>query len=168
MVYSSDEHHLNVRERAVQHILRNPTQYEQFIGEEFQSIQEYAHEMINEGVWADNIVIRAVADTLEIEIHIKSSSLEAPTYTFRPSLARPSQTIILGHIPEWHYMTTASLNEPQIMRFGGCTKDGVRLLRTTKYDNLLSWLFYMIITHINLHNTIENNTNRDLKKILEC
>ena len=60
-----------------------------------------------------------------------SSVQETPTITFKPLTDNPTQTIFLGHIAHLHYVSTRSLSEPQVMRYGGCTKDGLDLLRPT-------------------------------------
>ena len=39
--------------------------------------------MSQDGHWADNRIIRATADALNIEIHIISSAQETPTITFK-------------------------------------------------------------------------------------
>ena len=80
--------------------------------------------MSSDGHWADNAIKRATSDALSIEIHIISSAEDMPTMTFRPTTNNPSQTIFLGHIAHLHYVSTRSLSEPQIMSYGGCTKDG--------------------------------------------
>ena len=90
------------------------------------------------GHWADNLIIRATADALNIEIHIISSAQETPTITFRPITDNPTQTIFLGNIAHLHYVSTRSLSAPQVMRYGRCTKDGVRLIKTYIIDNILT------------------------------
>ena len=81
--------------------------------------------------WADNAMKRATSDALNIEIHkYLQRKTRTPTVTFRPTTNNPSQTIFLGHIAYLHYVSTRSLSEPQIMSYGGCTKDGVRLIKT--------------------------------------
>ena len=76
--------------------------------------------MSRDGHWADNAIIRATLDALNIEIHIISSAEDAPTVTFRPTTNKPSQTIFLGHIAHLQYVSTRSLLEPQFMSNGGC------------------------------------------------
>ena len=93
--------------------------------------------MSRDGHWADNAIIRATSDALNIEIHIISSAEDTPTITFRPTTNNPSQTIFLGHIAHLHYVSTRSLSEPHIISYGGCTKDGVRLIKTK------SWITYL-------------------------
>ena len=100
--------------------------------------------MSRDGHWADNAIIRATSDALNIEIHIISSAEDTPTITFRPTTNNPSQTIFLGHIAYLHYVSTRSLSEPQIMSYGGCTKDGVRLIKTQVLDNVLTWLYFLM------------------------
>ena len=97
--------------------------------------------MSQDGHWTDNPIIRATADALNIEIHIISSAQETPTSTFRPITDNPTQTIFLGHIAHLHYVFARSLSETQVMRYGGCTKDEVRLITIYLTDNVLTCLF---------------------------
>ena len=72
------------------------------------------------------------------EIHIISSAQETPATTFRPITDNPTQAIFLGHIAHFHYVSTRSVSEPQEMQYGGCTKDGVRLIKTYIINNILT------------------------------
>ena len=102
--------------------------------------------MSRDGHWADNAIIRATSDALNIEIHIIYSAEDTPTITFRPTTNNPSQTIFLGHIAHLHYVSTRGFSEPQIMSYGGCTKDGdgVRLIKPQVLDNVLTWLYFLM------------------------
>ena len=100
--------------------------------------------MSRDGHWADNAIIRATSDALNIEIHIISSAEDTPTITFRPTTNNPSQTIFLGHIAHLHYVSKRSLSESQIMSYCGCTKDGVRLIKTQVLNNVLTWLYFLM------------------------
>ena len=70
-----------------------------------------------------------------------------PTPTFRPTTNNPCQTIFLSHIAHLHYMSTRSLSEPQIISYGGCTKDGVRLIKTQVLDNVLTWMYFLMTNY---------------------
>ena len=114
------------------------------------------------GHWADSAIIRTTSGVLNIEIHIISSAEDTPTITFRPTTNNPSQTIFLGHIAYLHYVSTKSLSEPQIMSYGGCTKDGVRLINTQVLDNVLTWLYFLMAkykTLMELMTSIEHIRN---------
>ena len=89
-------------------------------------------------------IIRATSDALNIEIHTIYSAEDTPTITFRPTTNNPSQTIFLSHIAHLHYVSTRSLSEPQIISYGGCTKDGVILIKTQVLDNIRTWLYILM------------------------
>ena len=138
MAYVSDEFYLNVRSQTVEYLRNQRKEFEGFITNDFTSVDNYITLMSRDGHWADNAIIRAISDALNIEIHIVSSAEDTPTITFRPTTNNPSQTIFLGHIAHLHYVSTRSLSEPQIMSYGGCAKDGVRLIKTQVLDNVLT------------------------------
>ena len=113
MVYASNEYHLHVRSQARTYLREQRDEFEGFITNEYNnSINAYIRSMSQDGHWADNPIIRATADALNIEIHIISSAQETPTITFRPLTDNPTQTIFLGHIAHLHDVSTRSLSEP--------------------------------------------------------
>ena len=89
-------------------------------------------------------IIRATSDALNIEIYTISLAEDTPTITFRPTTNNPSQTIFLSHIAHLHYVSTRALSEPQIISYGGCTKDGVILIKTQVLDNVRTWLYILM------------------------
>ena len=99
------------------------------------------HKMVTGPIIRDNLIIRATADALNIEVHIILFVQETLTITFRPITNNPTQTIFLGHIAHLHYVSARNLSEPQVMQYGGCTNDGVRLIKTYIINNVLAWLF---------------------------
>ena len=56
--------------------------------------------MSQDSHWADNPIIRATADAVNIEIHIISSTQETPIITFRPITDNPTQTISIMFLLE--------------------------------------------------------------------
>ena len=144
MVYVSDEFYLNVRSQAVEYLRNQRQESEGFITNDFTSIDNYITLMLRDSHRADNAIIRATSDALNIEIHIISSAEDTPTTAFRPTTNNPSQTIFLGHFANLHYVSTRSLSESQIMSYGGRTKDDVRFIKTQVLDNVLTWLYFLM------------------------
>ena len=169
MVYASDEYHLHVRSQAITYLSEHRDEFEGFITNKYNnSINSYIQSMSQDGHWADNLIIRATADALNIEIHIISSAQETPTIIFRPITDNPTQTIFLGHITHLHYVSTRSLSEPQVMRYRGCTKDGVRLTKTYIIDNILTWLFLTISRFQEIREFLDNIQHlKNIKQILD-
>ena len=58
-----------------------------------------------------------------------------------------TQTVFLGHIHTWRLRSPTTLSESQLINYGSCTKDGVRLIQTTVIDNILTWLIFIINNH---------------------
>ena len=144
MVYASGEFYLNVRSQLVEYLRNHWQVFEGFITNDYTSIDNYITVMSRDSHWADNAIIRATSDALNIEIHIISSAEDTPTITFRPTTNNPSQTLFLGHIAHLHYVSTRNLSEPQIMSYDECTKDGVRLTETQVLDNIFTWLYFLM------------------------
>ena len=119
-----------MRSQTVEYLRNHRQEFQGFITNDYTSIDNYITLTSRDGHCADNAMKRAKSDALNIEIYIISPTEDAPTVTFRPTTNNPSQTIFLGHIAYLHYVSTRSLSEPQIMSYGGCTKDGVRLIKT--------------------------------------
>ena len=144
MVHASGEFYLNVRSQLVEYLRNHWQVFEGFITNDYTSIDNYITVMSRDSRWADNAIIRATSDALNIEIHIISSAEDTPTITFRPTKNNPSQTLFLGHIAHLHYVSTRNLSEPQIMSYDECTKDGVRLTETQVLDNIFTWLYFLM------------------------
>ena len=71
MVYPSDEYHLHVCSQAITYLSEKRNEFEGFITNEYNnSINAYIQSMSQDGHWADNPIIRATADALNIEIHL--------------------------------------------------------------------------------------------------
>ena len=169
MVYASDEYHLHVRSQAITYLSEHRDEFEGFITNKYNnSINSYIQSMSQDGHWADNLIIRATADALNIEIHIISSAQETPTITFRPITDNPTQTIFLGHIAHLHYVSTRSLSEPQVTWYQGCTKYGVRLIKTYIIDNILTWLFLTISRFQEIREFLDNIQHlKNINQILD-
>ena len=71
----------------------------------------YLNNMCIQGTWADALIIQAVADALEVSIQKEESNQGfAPLTTVYPIQERnSSSTIAIGHIDEWHYVSTTAL-----------------------------------------------------------
>ena len=64
--------------------------------------------MARQGTWADNIIIQAVANSLNITINtiIIESNANFPSVTVIDPVNTDRQTTNIGHIREYHYMST--------------------------------------------------------------
>ena len=109
-----------------------------------------------DGHWAGNLIIRATPDQLNSEIHIISSAHKTPTITFRLITDNLTQTIFLGHLAHLHYVSPRSLSESQVMRYGECIKDGVRLIKTYTVNIVLTWLFLTISSFQEIYELLDN------------
>ena len=65
--------------------------------------------MSMQGTWADGIIVPAVGDNLDLKIHITQSHPNLAEFTAIVEAATPQQqlrTICIGHLNEFHYMST--------------------------------------------------------------
>lgn len=168
MVYASDDFHLVLRNRAVEHVRMYPDLYQPYILGEYSSVQQYVESMEKDGCWADNAIIRATAETLAIQIYVITSRDDVPTYEFTPTNNVYTQTVFLGHVYQQHYVSTTALSEPQVMGYGGCTRDGVRLIKTKIIDNILTWLFFSMTRYDQILSFMEELSHvKNIRQILE-
>ena len=70
MMYTSDEFHQMVRNQAIERVNDYVEDYQDFFLYEYNSPEEYIDHMSRNGSWADNVIIRATADALQIQIQI--------------------------------------------------------------------------------------------------
>ena len=78
-LYNTPEYHLYIHSLGVQHVLHHP---ELYIESNYEySWQNYVNNMARQGTWADNIIIQAVANSLNITINIIESNANFPPVT---------------------------------------------------------------------------------------
>ena len=89
--------------------MHNP---EQFIESNTEhSWQDYLQRMSNQGTWADAIIIQAVANCLNLSIHIiESNPAFSPVTVVEPMNATDvSLRIYIGYVDEIHYVSTSEM-----------------------------------------------------------
>ena len=80
----------------------------------------------------------AIAQTTQVlNIDITSSAGDTSPIIFQ-------QTTNIDHL---HYISTRTLLEPQIMSYGGATKNGVRLIKTQVLDSVLTWMHFLMTNY---------------------
>ena len=69
-----------------------------------------------QGTWADAIIIQAVANCLNLSIHIaESNETFAPVTVVQPgNVTRRCTSIYIGHIGETHYVSTVAKTSPDL------------------------------------------------------
>ena len=98
-----------VRSVGVQYLVHNPDQFIE--GNIEHSWQDYLQRMSNQGTWADAIIIQAVANSLNLSIHItESNPAFSPLTLVEPLNVTPdSLRIYIGHVDEIHYVSTSGV-----------------------------------------------------------
>ena len=115
-LFGTPDYHLHVRSQGIQYLLHNP---ELFIESNIErSWQDYLSHMSREGTWADGIIIQAVANCLNLTINIAESFENfSPLTVIHPgNMQRNSTQVYIGHIGEYHYVSTVNLVNLQCNR----------------------------------------------------
>ena len=108
-LYGDSNHHLDIRIAGVNYLRENP---ERFIESNIESSwMQYLANMSTPGTWCDNLVIQAVADILNLKIHIIESDENFALFNIIEPLAPQHQPTVvhIGHLGEYHYVSTISL-----------------------------------------------------------
>ena len=101
-------HHLELRATGVRYLTDNP---ERFIESNTEtSWLQYLSRMSMQGTWADNIVIQAVADSMNLKIYIIESDDNSRDVTIvePANTVENPQSIYIGHIGQVHYVSSCS------------------------------------------------------------
>ena len=106
-LYGDSSHHLEIRTIAVRYLTENPERFVESVVDT--PWAQYLCDMSMPGIWADNIVIQAVADAMNLKIHIIESSENLGELTLvesaRHNLLQNFGSIFIGHIGEMHYVS---------------------------------------------------------------
>jgi len=105
-LYGNPNNHSHIRSLGVQYLLQNP---EQFIESNTDhSWQDYLNNMSCQGTWADAIIIQAVANCLNLSIHIAESfeTFAPVTVVKAVNVTGEHTNIYIGHISETHHVST--------------------------------------------------------------
>ena len=95
-LYGHPNRHLELRTAGVQYLANNP---EQFIESNVEtSWLDYLSNIALEGTWADHIIIQAVANAMNLKIHIIESNENFADVTIvEPSDSQNVISIFIGH-----------------------------------------------------------------------
>ena len=107
--YGNSNHHMHICTAGVQFMRDNPERFTE--SNTKNSWLRYLNNMCIQGTWADALIIQAVADAVNVTIQIVESNQGfAPFTTVYPVQERnTSSTITMGHIDEYHYVSTTAL-----------------------------------------------------------
>ena len=108
-LYGNSNHHMLVRIAGVQYMRGHPERFVESNTDN--SWLRYLNDMCIQGTWSDALIVQAVADALNVVIHIVESNPGfSPITTVYPVQERNSlSTITIGHIDEWYYVSTTPL-----------------------------------------------------------
>lgn len=142
-LYGSPNNHSHIRSLGVQYLLQNP---EQFIESNTDhSWQDYLNNMSCQGTWADAIIIQAVANCLNLLIHIvESFEAFAPVTVVQPvNVTGEHKIIYIGHISETHYVSTVERRNRQVPNNKTCDQSVFEKQKMDKQEKLRADRDYM-------------------------
>ena len=129
-LYNDASRHLEIRSAGVQYLQNNPERFIESVLD--MTWSEYISSMSMQGTWADHIIIQAIADTLNLKIHIVESSENFADITLvePPNASHNSRSIFIGHIGELHYISTVPIlcqrSSSEIVNCKSIVNDGKR------------------------------------------
>lgn len=97
---------LELRQKAIDYILRNPQEFHGFLaidaqdssGKIYNNLDQYIDEMMQTHTWADNIIMQAIAEALNLNINIMTEREIIPI-----SAINPEYSIVLHYVNGNHY-----------------------------------------------------------------
>ena len=108
-LYGDCNYHMRIRTAGVQYMRDHP---ERFIESNTEnSWLRYLYYMSLQGTWADALIIQAVAEALNVSIHITESNEGFAPLTVVAPIHRGNNTstINIGHVDEFHFVSTTPL-----------------------------------------------------------
>ena len=106
-LYNEARRHSGVRTAGVQYLLDHPEQFIESVADNM-TWSQYLTSMSRQGMWADHIIIQAVADAMNLKINIVESNENFSERSFveAANVSQNCRTIHIGHIGEMHYAST--------------------------------------------------------------
>lgn len=99
-LYGTPVHHAFVRRKAVAYIRFHRPDFEVFLGEDFKT---YVREMARDGVWGDELTLRAACESLGVVLNVVSSDSENWFHRYIPLHALVQHEAFLSFVSPVHY-----------------------------------------------------------------
>ena len=169
-LYGNPTNHFHVSSFGIQYLMHNP---EQFIESNTDySWQGFLNNMSCQGTWADAIIIQAVANCLNLSIHIaESNETFTPATVVEPvNVTTACTNIYIGHIGESHYVSTMKKENSQISdkRKSGQNFLGEKMIDKNKKRRVYMKEYMKMKTDYELFKRTENkNLRKEGRTILK-
>lgn len=110
-IYSDSNRHLEIRRAGIQYLQNNPEQFIESAVVDNISWSEYINNMSLEGTWGVHIIMQAIAEAMNLRIHVIESSENFAELTLVQTLnvSETTRSVYIGHIGEMHYVSTVGL-----------------------------------------------------------
>ena len=154
-IYGTETCHYLIRRQAIERVLDHPEDYQAFLLHEHTSVDKYVSHMQRDGTWADDDIVRATADAMDVEIQV-ITSMNDYVPVIPPQSGNPTQTIFLGQITDFHFMATESRREPRQIMTGGITSNGIQILNSSSFDVCMTWFYNLLTVYVDSFRNIIN------------
>ena len=171
-LYGNSNDHMQVRIAGVQYMRDHPERFVESNTDN--SWLRYLNDMCIQGTWSDALIVQAVADALNVVIHIVESNPGfSPITTVYPVQERNSlSTITIGHIDECHYVSTTPLqSNASISMYNKSTTDiqsSINKQILCPYMQYVSLLSNHVLTRILQHCRLSMNMHVCFMKSVIC
>ena len=110
-IYGDANRHLEIRRTGIQYLQNNPDRFIESAVVDNTSWSEFINYMSMDGTWGDHIILQAIAETVNLRIHVIESSQNFAELTLVQTLnlSETTRSIYIGHIGELHYVSTRGL-----------------------------------------------------------
>ena len=110
-IYGDANRHLEIRRTGVQYLQNNPDRFIESAVVDNTLWSEYINYMSRAGAWGDHIILQAIAENMNLRIHVIESSqnFDELTLVQTLNLSETTRSIYIGHIGELHYVSTTVL-----------------------------------------------------------
>ena len=121
-IYGDVNRHLEIRRTGVQYLENNPDRFIESAVVDNTLWSEYINYMSRAGAWGDHIILQAIAENMNLRIHVIESSqnFDELTLVQTLNLSETTRSIYIGHIGELHYVSTtvllSEITSPEVVK----------------------------------------------------
>ena len=121
-IYGDVNRHLEIRRTGVQYLENNPDRFIESPVVDNTLWSEYINYMSRAGAWGDHIILQAIAENMNLRIHVIESSqnFDELTLVQTLNLSETTRSLYIGHIGELHYVSTtvllSEITSPEVVK----------------------------------------------------
>jgi len=132
-LFGSQEHHLYVRKKAVEYIELNRPDFQVFFDSESE-LEKFIQEMRQPKTWGDELTLKAIAESLNVSIHVMTSNkgFGGHFLEYNPAQSEISgRHAFLAYISPVHYNVMTLRDDPNLKRL---SIDAIQMLSHREHN----------------------------------